>query len=46
MEFFNGQTEVWLSPPPGEYLLKLDLIDNANPPRTLAETASQTVRVQ
>lgn len=46
MEFFNGQTEVWLSPPPGEYLLKLDLIDNANPPRTLAETASQMVRVQ
>jgi hypothetical protein len=45
MEFVNGQTEVWLSPPPGEYLLKLDLLDNTNPTRSLAETVTATVRV-
>lgn len=46
MDFVNGQTEVWLSPPAGDYLLKLDLVDNTNPARTLAETATATVKVQ
>ena len=46
MEFFNGQTEVWLSPPPGDYVLKLDLVDNASPSRTLADTVSTSVKVQ
>ncbi len=45
MDFVNGQTEVWLSPPPGEYLLKLDMVDNTNPSRTLAETATATLHV-
>jgi Domain of unknown function (DUF4399) len=46
MEFVNGQTEVWLAPPPGEYLLKLDLLDNTNPSKSLAETVTTSVRVQ
>jgi hypothetical protein len=45
MEFVNGQTEVWLSPPAGKYLLKLDLLDNTNPSRSLAQTVTATVRV-
>lgn len=46
MNFTLGQTEVWLSPPPGNYALKLDFVDNANPGRTLAETATGTVRIE
>jgi hypothetical protein len=45
MEFVNGQTEVWLSPPAGEYLLKLDLLDNTNPAKSLAATATASIRV-
>ncbi len=45
MEFVNGQTEVWLSPPAGKYLLKLDLLDNTNPSRSLAQTVTATLRV-
>ncbi len=45
MEFVNGQTEVWLSPPAGKYLLKLDLLDNTNPSRSLVETVTATLRV-
>ena len=45
MEFVNGQTEVWLSPPAGEYQLKLDLLDNTNVSRTLAPTATASIRV-
>ena len=46
MDFVNGQTEVWLSPPPGGYALKLDFVDNANPGKTLAESITVPVRVQ
>ena len=46
MDFVNGQTEVWLSPPPGSYSLKLDFVDNANPGKTLAESITLPVRVQ
>ena len=46
MDFVNGQTEVWLSPPPGSYALKLDFVDNANPSKTLAESITTPVRVQ
>ena len=46
MNFVNGQTEVWLSPPPGGYALKLDFMDNANPVKTLAESITLPVRVQ
>lgn len=46
MDFVNGQTEVWLSPPPGGYSMKLDFVDNANPGKTLVESITLPVRVQ
>ena len=46
MDLVNGQTEVWLSPPSGEYAMKLDLVDNLNPGKTLAETLAVSVRVE
>ena len=42
----NGQTEVWLSPPSGRYAMKLDLVDNSNPAKTLANTALLPIRVE
>ena len=38
MDFVNGQTEVWLEPPVGDYTLKLDLVDNLNPARVVSAT--------
>ncbi len=46
MNLVNGQTEVWLSPPSGSYGMKLDLVDNVNPEKTLAGTAPVPVRVE
>ena len=46
LDFINGQTEVWLTPPPGAYALKLDFLDNANPGKTLADSVTLPVRVQ
>jgi hypothetical protein len=46
MDFPNGQTEVWLSPPAGDYSLKLDMLDNANPGKLLAAPANTSVKVQ
>ncbi|HQS30494.1 MAG: hypothetical protein B7X59_01145 [Polaromonas sp. 39-63-203] len=46
IDLVNGQTEVWLSPPAGAYAMKLDLIDNLDPGRTLAETTAVPVRVE
>lgn len=46
MDLVNGQTEVWLSPPSGNYAMKLDLVDNLNPGKTLAETLAVSVRVE
>lgn len=46
LDFVNGQTEVWLSPPLGAYVLKLDFVDNANPGKTLVESITLPVRVQ
>ncbi len=46
MDFVNGQTEVWVSPPPGEYALRLEFIDNQSPGKPLADTVSSSVRVQ
>jgi hypothetical protein len=31
----GGQTELWLSPPKGEYTVRVDLVDNAAPDRVL-----------
>ena len=44
--FPNGQTETWLSPPTGAYKLKLDLLDNLNPAKTLAETLPTDILVE
>ena len=46
MDFVNGQTEVWLSPPAGAYTVKLDFLDNANAGKTLVESITLPVRVQ
>lgn len=46
LDFVNGQTEVWLSPPSGPYALKLEFLDNANPGNALAEPVTLPVRVQ
>ena len=46
LDFVNGQTEVWLSPPPGAYALKLDFLDNANVGKALADSITLPVRVQ
>ena len=46
LEFPDGQTEVWLSPPAGNYTLQLDLMDNVNPGKTLIEPARASVRVE
>lgn len=46
MDFVNGQTEVWLSPPPGSYTMKLDFMDNMNPGQTLVKSVTVPVRVQ
>lgn len=46
MDFVNGQTEVWLAPPPGDYALKLELVDNASPERTFSSAATASVKVK
>ncbi|MDH4450755.1 MAG: DUF4399 domain-containing protein [Rhodoferax sp.] len=45
MDFVEGQTETWLAPPPGDYALKLDFVDNLNPKRMLTGPATATVKV-
>ncbi|WP_372657300.1 DUF4399 domain-containing protein [Hydrogenophaga sp.] len=46
MDFVNGQTEVWLAPPAGSYGVRLDLLDNLNPGKTLAESARLSMVVE
>lgn len=46
MNLVNGQTEVWLSPPSGSYAMRLELVDNVNPGKTLAEAVAVPVRVE
>jgi hypothetical protein len=46
LEFPEGQTEVWLAPPAGNYTLQLDLMDNVNPGKVLIEPARASVRVE
>lgn len=46
IEMVSGQTEVWLSPPIGNYAMKLDLIDNMDPGKTLAATVAVPLRVE
>ncbi len=45
MLFPNGETETWLAPPAGAYILKLDLVDNVNPSALLSEAQPLTLRV-
>ena len=46
IDLINGQTEVWLSPPPGTYALKLDFLDNVTPGKVLAESVLSPVKVE
>ena len=44
LDFRQGQTEVWLNPPRGDYSMRLDLIDNATE-RQLASAAPVRISV-
>lgn len=46
LNFTNGQTEVWLSPPAGAYSLMLEFVDNMNLQKTLVEAVSQPILVE
>lgn len=46
MNFVNGQTEVWLEPPAGDYELRLDLMDNTSPAKVLASSEARTVKLR
>ena len=46
LDFLDGQTEVWLAPPAGDYTLKLELLDNLNPAKSLAEPVTMVVKVR
>lgn len=46
MSFNQGQTETWLSPPVGNYDLKLELLDNLNPGQTLTAAVNTSVTVR
>lgn len=45
-DFVDGETEVWLQPPPGDYKLTLAFPDNANSDKRLAEVVSTTISVK
>jgi hypothetical protein len=45
LDFRQGQTEVWLNPPRGDYQLKLALVDNAAADKVLAATPPVKVSV-
>lgn len=45
MNFVNGQTEVWLSPPSGGYSLQLEFLDNANGGKALVPPVSTALTV-
>jgi uncharacterized membrane protein len=46
MDFVEGQTEVWLAPPAGDYTLKLEFVDNLSPGKQLADLVTLPVKVQ
>ena len=46
MNFPNGQTETQLAPPVGAYVLTLDLADNRNAGKMLADSVSTAVRME
>jgi hypothetical protein len=45
LNFLAGQTEVWLSPPSGEYNLRLELVSNAAVGKIMAQAKPVYVRV-
>ncbi len=45
MDFVNGQTEVWLEPPAGDYTLQLDFLDNQKGGKVLYSAAPKDVKV-
>ena len=46
IDFTEGQTEVWLAPPAGDYTLRLEFLDNLDPGKALAAAVSVPVKVQ
>lgn len=46
MDFAEGQTEVWLSPPTGSYALRLEMVDNMDPSKRMADPVNASVRVE
>jgi hypothetical protein len=43
--FANGATEAWLQPPPGDYVLRLQLVRNAAPRDVMATSEPVSVKV-
>lgn len=46
MDFRDGQTEVWLAPPAGAYNLKLEMLDNLDAAKPLAEATAARIEVR
>lgn len=46
MDFREGQTEVWLAPPAGAYTLRLEMLDNLDGAKPLAEAATARIEVR
>ena len=46
IDLVDGQTEVWLAPPAGDYTLKLEFIENVNPANVLVVGVSKAVKVR
>ncbi|MCM3565136.1 DUF4399 domain-containing protein [Hydrogenophaga intermedia] len=46
MDFVDGETEVWLAPPAGRYTLKLDMLDNADGRKPMAEPVTAKLEVR
>lgn len=45
IDLVNGQTEVWLAPPAGDYRLKLAFLNNLNPTQSLVPDVFRDVKV-
>lgn len=45
IDLTNGYTEVWLSPPGGDYLAWVEFVNNTQPLQTVASSESQVVKV-
>ncbi|MFP8833152.1 DUF4399 domain-containing protein [Hydrogenophaga sp. XSHU_21] len=46
MNFLDGQTEVWLAPPAGTYTLRLEMLDNLDERKALAEPVTARLEVR